>query len=184
MRNRGIKAELTSCSRKRLSGSGIVSSYDDNVVVCTVKIVEGPKNLLDRRLTVDIKVAEFVNMIAVIPGQFILNLQAELNETFAENEAEELAEQIAEPPDLSSPNEVREVAEVNEGTPPSIVGAKWLIQDSDGGGWAMDNPIEGWCFTTIENDAKRFDTYEEARAVADKHYNPGRQVRVRIYQEL
>jgi hypothetical protein len=61
--------------------------------------------------------------------------------------------------------------------------AVYLIQDPERGGYAMDNPIEGWCFTTLRSAAKEFPTFREARQVADQHFNPGRKVRVRIVKE-
>lgn len=71
-------------------------------------------------------------------------------------------------------------------SPPPQPG-KYLIEDPGGapggGGWAMDNPIEGWCFTILRSAARRFDTFREAQAVADRWFNPGRKVPVRIIQE-
>jgi hypothetical protein len=57
---------------------------------------------------------------------------------------------------------------------------KYLIQDPDRGGFAKNDPIEGWIFTVLEAAATRFDSFEEAGKIADQHYNPGRKVRVRI----
>ncbi len=61
---------------------------------------------------------------------------------------------------------------------------RWLIEDTVHGGWAVNDPIEGYIFTILKQHATRFASFEEARQVADRHFNPGRKVRVAIVRDV
>ena len=39
-----------------------------------------------------------------------------------------------------------------------------------GGGFAVNNPIEGWIFTVLESAATRFDTVQEAEKIIKVYY--------------
>lgn len=47
---------------------------------------------------------------------------------------------------------------------------KYLIRDAGGGGWAYNDPIEGWIFTTMQYAATKFDSRKAAKAAIREHY--------------
>jgi predicted nucleic acid-binding Zn-ribbon protein len=46
----------------------------------------------------------------------------------------------------------------------------YVIRDTQRGGYAEDNPIEGWCLTILANNAAKFATAGDALAVIRQHY--------------
>jgi hypothetical protein len=50
---------------------------------------------------------------------------------------------------------------------------KYIVVDKNGGGWATEDPIEGWIFTRLRTDATTFDTEMEAKdAIKDNYPGP------------
>jgi len=50
----------------------------------------------------------------------------------------------------------------------------YVIHDERGGGWAVNDPIEGWIFTTLDSSATEFATVEEAKTAMRQHYGTSR----------
>lgn len=48
---------------------------------------------------------------------------------------------------------------------------KYIIHDKEKDGYASDNPIEGWIFTTIKDHATQFDTQAAADLVIIREYS-------------
>ena len=59
-----IKAKLSyGKHRVPLSGPAVIGQYDDNVIRLTLKIIEGPQAMLDRRVTLDVGIDDFVDSL-------------------------------------------------------------------------------------------------------------------------
>jgi hypothetical protein len=55
-----------------------------------------------------------------------------------------------------------------------------VLFDVAGEEYAVHTPGKGWVFTPIKKSATVFPNFAAAWEVADKHYNPGRRIRVAI----
>lgn len=62
-----VRGKITTITRKPITGSGsnIASdhTYDDNVIQTKVQITQGPEAWLDRVLTAEIGISDFVNKL-------------------------------------------------------------------------------------------------------------------------
>jgi hypothetical protein len=59
-----IKGKLNNINRVRVSGE-----YDDNVIQLKLRITEGPASLLDRNVTTDVGISDFVSALPVPVAQ-------------------------------------------------------------------------------------------------------------------
>ncbi len=82
-----IRAMLNLVLRKKLSGIGRgIKGYDDNVMLLRLQIVDGPAAFVDRRLTLEVGISGFVELL---PDVLMSNLYDELRELAGEKKNSE-----------------------------------------------------------------------------------------------